>query len=208
MESCPICGRPYGKRKRCYYCNGKPKTGEVKKCQHCGKEFYASTSVINKGKGIYCSAQCQYAAMKGRTSWRRMALDTRRIRQDGYIEVKVAETGKYIRDWRLEHRAVMEMHLGRRLKPTETVHHLNEVKTDNHLENLQLLSNSDHVRRHPTPRKRVKIICQECGKEFETWPHRLGNLDETTNRKYCSLACKNRAWGKTMTAKRLAKATA
>lgn len=47
-----------------------------------------------------------------------------------------------------EHRHVMEQHLGRKLRKDELVHHINEDRADNRLENLQVVSRSEHTKIH------------------------------------------------------------
>lgn len=60
------------------------------------------------------------------------------------------------------HRVVMEEHLGRFLRPDEVIHHINEIKDDNRLQNLYLCSAQEHVEihnrgRHNSLAKRAKI---------------------------------------------------
>ena len=48
------------------------------------------------------------------------------------------------------HRTLMEKHIGRKLLPTEIVHHINFDKLDNRIENLQIVSRSEHNKIHFT----------------------------------------------------------
>jgi len=66
-----------------------------------------------------------------------------KIRDDGYVEVLVGRRG-YI----LEHRFMMECHLGRKLKTEEDVHHKNGRCWDNRLENLIVTTHSQHLKEH------------------------------------------------------------
>lgn len=97
-----------------------------------------TNSVAEKRK--YCSscwAEHRGVIVRQGGDYRRHPDGARVPRKDGYISVKVNGV------WHQEHRYVMAQRIGRDLLSHETVHHINGVRDDNRLENLELWS-SDH----------------------------------------------------------------
>lgn len=74
--------------------------------------------------------ELRYDSRRGVPNWKGGRIRT----SSGYIQIHVGSPKKY----EMEHRLVMEQHLGRKLLPQENVHHINGIRDDNRIENLEL----------------------------------------------------------------------
>lgn len=86
-------------------------------CTKCGTRMWATTarSQAKSGRPVRCRRCNGYNSRKG-----------------------VSRAGYAYANGGLVHRQIMSQHLGRPLLKVESVHHLNGVRTDNRLENLEL----------------------------------------------------------------------
>ena len=139
----------------------------IKNCLICQKEFKTYPSKILLGRGKYCSKQCcltatnKFLVENGKSN--RFILGKqhdrhthRSINWAGYIEIYSPDhPNKTKRGYVREHRLLMEDFLGRYLNDDEQIHHLNGNKQDNRLENLQVVSHTEHLKIHgPLVQKR------------------------------------------------------
>ena len=123
------------------------------------------------------------------------------IDANGYVYTYIGN-----RKYKGKHRVIIENRINRILKFNEIVHHINEIKTDNRIENLELMTREKHTHFHTEGRHHNEIrMCFRCGSNktylvkpskwnsnttpFFLWHH----LPYDKTNWYCS-RCYNRIW--------------
>jgi len=146
-----------------------------KKCDHCGSLFNKKSQQARTryDRQRYCSRQCRGAS-----------LNPRRDTDSRYRRITTPD-GRRI----YEHRWVMEQHLERRLNSWEQVHHRDKNRLDNRVENLEVLTSSEHGLRHTW--RPIESKCTVCSSVFKPRTGRRGI------QKTCSRSCAHRQMWRT-----------
>ena len=134
-KACQQCGARFipSKNSRGAYCSqpcffAMRQALRKRACVHCGGEFFARNPATVQR---FCGHSCARKA-KAHAGWKRLPEGATSQEASGYVQVKV--DGK----WIPQHRHVVEQQLGRKLYPYERVHHINGVRSDNSIDNLEL----------------------------------------------------------------------
>ncbi len=155
------CKMHYNRFKRGQDMDAPPrfKTRKPKTCQYTGCDrLYYQDGLCR----LHHSRRKFGLDMSKPPSFEKLLKGARRKHSQGYVRVFLGDfhpelpCGRQNAAWVMEHRLVMENHLGRKLDDTEDVHHRNGIRSDNRIENLELWTKS-----HPRG-QRVSDMIEFC----------------------------------------------
>jgi hypothetical protein len=137
-----FCGR------RCYELS--KRRSETRPCAVCNRSVSRLPSRFAYAAAV-CSSSCRDELQRRS----RQGPDNPRWRggrsvENGYVQLWVGKDHPMsdAQGYVLEHRLVVSDHIGRPLTADEHVHHVNEQRDDNRVENLQLLTAAEHAQHH------------------------------------------------------------
>lgn len=106
-------------------------------------------------------------------------------KQDRYYAILWSKNNRTSVSWA---KYVFTTHIGRLLNQGEEVDHINNIRTDDRIENLQILLSRDNKIKAATGRNMVTLICRGCGCEF-TRERRHTHLIKGGSYSSCSRSC-------------------
>ena len=170
---CANCGKVFWIQKwipqrfcsqQCGVDSHKGKTYEERECPECGGNF----KVESWKKQKFCSLKCGVDFNRGKPRKKRTKSSNKAKRNRA---TRTYANGKRI----AVHRYLMEQKLGRRLKSSETVHHIDMNMQNNVIENLWLYENeSKHHKGHHSLGKLVFRLLKEGIVKFVKGKYILG----------------------------------
>lgn len=128
-----------------------------KTCPTCGCEFVRTVKQVNSVIKRSGEWKCKPCATSKSNRERSRLIGATRISSQGYIFEKT-ESG-----WFQQHILVLERKLGRKLAYGEVGHHINGVRTDNHPDNIVLMTHGEHSALHNRERPVSKETARKIG---------------------------------------------
>lgn len=136
------------------------------KCASCDAVVYANKSNFDSnvhGKS-FCDKDCKAAWFSGPRNWNWSGeKKTKHGRSENYILVYAPDHPNARNGHVVEHRLVVEKHIGRLLNADEVVHHIDCNPTNNKIENLVITDQATHRKAHGSINKCVRKLMNSPG---------------------------------------------
>lgn len=181
---CEICGKEFLRKKACIkehnYCSraclGKANAERYRKqrlmkCDNCGRQFEYFGHHKKRNEHYFCSPKCSYEFKVkkiyvscdwcGKPIYKKRS-DVERNRHNfcdlncymDYINFAKAGAKDQVVAGKLIHRSLAELKFGRKLRTGEEVHHIDGNHENNKMDNLMILTASEHSKLHAAQKER------------------------------------------------------